>query len=128
MRGLLIRFTGLILTLLVVSCAGHGGSRGSSDTIATAQVSSNPVQIFQAATDVMGRYSYSVSRVQYPTSAVFEKTGNSANRLADGAPAPLTLLVEPTGSHYRISLAGTAGTFRPDAVKAALEEIKAASH
>lgn len=116
------------MTLLVVSCASNGGSRSSSGAIATAQVASNPVQIFQAATEVMGGYSYSVSRVQYPVSAVFEKTGNSANRLADGSPAPLTLLVEPSGSQYRISLTGTGGTFRPEAVKAALEEIKAASH
>ena len=127
MRGFLFRCAGLMLTLLVVSCAASRNSGGSADTMASAQVASNPVQIFQAATDVMGRYSYSVSRVQYPASATFEKTGNSVNRLASSSPAFLTMLVEPAGSGYRVSLAGDRSIFYLDAVKSALEEVKAAS-
>lgn len=96
--------------------------------MAVAQISADPVQIFQAATEVMGRYSYSVSRVQYPTSATFEKTGNSANQLAHSSPAFLTMLVEPARSGYKVSLTGERAGFQVEAVKAVLEEIKAASH
>jgi hypothetical protein len=128
MRGFFLRSAGLLLTLLVVSCAGSRNSGSSPDSIASAQISADAARIFPAATEVLSRYSYSVSRVQYPTSATFEKTGNSVNRLAAGSPAFLTLHVEPAGSGSRVSLSGERAIFQAEAVKSVLEEIKAASH
>lgn len=128
MRGFFLRSAGLLLTLLVVSCAGSRNSGGSPDTIASAQIGADPAQIFPAATEVLSRYSYSVSRVHYPTSATFEKTGNSVNRLATGSPAFLTLHVVPAGSGSRVSLSGERAIFQTEAVKGVLEEIKTASH
>lgn len=128
MRGFFVQCLGLVALMAFTSCASRQSGASGGNVIASTQVSGNPIEIFQTTTEVMGRYSYSVSRVQFPTSATYEKTGNSINQLANSSPAFLTLQVQQTGSGYRLSFSGESGTFKTDAVKGALEEIRKGVH